>query len=147
MRTIAFALLLALPLTTAAQLYSWKDASGRTVFSDTPPPGKTEARKLRAPPPPANDPEALRKSFMEKESAERDRAKKAGEAEGKTAEEKAQAEQKASNCARAKSNLSSMESGQIRFTTDAKGERIALEGDVRERELAEARKSVDSWCK
>lgn len=34
-----------------AELYSWKDAAGKTHYSDTPPPGNADARKLAVPPP------------------------------------------------------------------------------------------------
>lgn len=35
----------------AAELYSWKDAAGKIHYSDTPPPGNADARKLAVPPP------------------------------------------------------------------------------------------------
>lgn len=42
---IAAAVLLSLPLACMAQVYKYKDAEGRTVFSDTPPPGSNAVKK------------------------------------------------------------------------------------------------------
>ncbi|HEX8989275.1 MAG TPA: 2-oxoglutarate dehydrogenase complex dihydrolipoyllysine-residue succinyltransferase, partial [Rhodocyclaceae bacterium] len=49
----------------SAQLYSWKDASGKIHYSDEPPPDKTPARKVAPPATGAGDP-AARKALAEK---------------------------------------------------------------------------------
>ncbi|WP_190285758.1 DUF4124 domain-containing protein [Montanilutibacter psychrotolerans] len=56
MRAITHAVLpaLAIPLLLAAglahaQVYKWKDANGRTIYSDTPPPNQVEAQQVRVP--------------------------------------------------------------------------------------------------
>lgn len=134
-------------LPAAAALYSWKDADGKIQYSDQPPPGKTQARKLAAPPAPASDADATRKSFAEKEMESRKKLKESQEAATKAEKEKADGEDRRVNCDKAKANLQGIESGQVRFTSNVQGERVALEGAVREAELANARKAVDSWCK
>jgi Domain of unknown function (DUF4124) len=44
---ISLVTLLALPLAASAQIYSWKDASGKTIYSDKPPlEKKVQTREL-----------------------------------------------------------------------------------------------------
>jgi hypothetical protein len=88
-----------------------------------------------------------RKANAEKQLTEREKQEKSKESATKSAEEQTVARQREENCRQAKSTLAALESGQIRFVMDAKGERVALDGAVREAELGKARNSVDSWCK
>lgn len=143
---LALALLAVLPTVALAQVYSWKDASGKIHYGDRPPAERqVDSRKLAAPP--AVDVEATRKANAEKQLAEREKQEKSKESAAKSAEEQTVARQREENCRQAKSTLAALESGQIRFVMDAKGERVALDGAVREAELGKARNSVDSWCK
>ncbi len=130
----------------SAQLYSWKDASGKIHYSDEPPPDKTQARKVAPPATGAGDP-AARKALAEQEAAARKKQKDTQESADKSEQDKAQAEERRVQCERARSNLQGIESGQVRFTIGANGERVGMDGAAREAELANARKAVDSWCK
>lgn len=135
------------PVASSAQVYSWKDASGKVHYGDRPPAERNAAaRKLPAAPSATDDVEAARRAAAERQFAEREKQGKT-EAEGGKAEDPAQARQREENCRRARSSVASLESGQARFTINDKGERVALDGAVREAELARARKSVDEWCK
>ncbi|MDO9242880.1 MAG: DUF4124 domain-containing protein, partial [Rhodocyclaceae bacterium] len=61
---IALALLAVLPTVALAQVYSWKDASGKIHYGDRPPAERqVDSRKLAAPP--AVDAEATRKANAE----------------------------------------------------------------------------------
>lgn len=131
----------------SAQLYSWKDADGKVQYSDQPPPGQTPARKVAAPATLATDPAGTRKMLAEKELESRKKRKTAQEADANAEKEKADAEERRANCEKAKGNLQAMESGLTRFTANARGERVALEGAVRDAELGSARKAVEAWCK
>ncbi len=133
-----------LPAAAFAQVYSWKDASGKVHYGDRPPADKqVETRKVAPPPPASSDAEAARQA-AEKKLAERE---KKAEAETKQpAEDPAQARIREENCRNAKANLAAIESGQIRFRMTETGEREALDGAVREAELARARKAVGDWC-
>ncbi len=130
----------------SAQLYSWKDADGKVHYSDEPPAAKVPTRKVAPPPAPSGDPNAARKSFAEKEADARKKQKDAQDSAAKSEKEKAEAEERSVNCERAKGNLQGLESGLVRFTTNAKGERVGLEGAARDAEIANARKAVESWC-
>lgn len=135
-----------LSLAASAQMYSWKDASGKTQYSDQPPPDKS-ARKIAAPAAPSSDAGDKRKDAADQEMEARKKQKDAKENAAKAEKDKAGAEERAINCEKAKGNLQAIESGQVRFTLDAKGERVALDGAVRDAEIANARKVADSWCK
>ena len=132
--------------TAAAQMYSWKDADGKIQYSDQPPPGKVPVRTVAPPPAPSLDP-AARQQALSRDMEARQKQKDARKAAGKTEQERAAAEERRAACEKAKGNLQSIESGITRFTVNAAGERVALDGAVREAELANARKAVDSWCK
>lgn len=133
-------------MAAAAQLYSWKDASGKIHYSDEPPPEKAPTRKVSPPAAGAGDP-AARQGLAEQEAAARKKQKETQDAAAKAEKEKAAAEERRSQCERARNNLQGLESGQVRFTVGANGERVGLEGGVREAELAKARQAVDAWCK
>ncbi|WP_126444553.1 DUF4124 domain-containing protein [Sulfuricystis multivorans] len=142
-----YAILLALlPLAAAAQVYSWKDASGKVHYGDRPPAERqAQVRQLPGAPAATPDVEAARKAAAERQFAQREKQTRS---QDKSApEDPAQAKLRAENCQRAKNQLAALESGQIRFTIDAKGERVALEGPLREEELVRARQSVAEWCK
>ena len=141
-------IILAFPLTSPAQMYSWKDANGKIHYGDRPPAEKqSQARRVQSAPPATSDVEAAHKASAERQFGEREKQSQNGEAAKKPAEDPAQAKIREDNCKRAKASLASLESGQARFSINDKGERIALDGAVRDAELARARKSADDWCK
>lgn len=144
---ISLTLLVNLPAAALAQAYSWKDASGKIHYGDRPPAEQqSQARKLPGAPALTSDVEAARKATAERQFDAREKQVKADEAAKKPAEDPAQKQIREENCRRAKANLASLESGQARFSINDKGERVALDGAVRDAELAAARKSVAEWC-
>jgi hypothetical protein len=145
-RPISLLLMCCAPALAQAELYSWKDASGKTHYGDKPPAGKPqETRKIIVTPP--SDAESSRKAFTELQTSDREQQKKSKEETEKTQQEQSQAKQREENCQQAKANLNAIESGQVGFTINAKGERVSLEGDARTAEIARAKKNVDEWCK
>jgi Domain of unknown function (DUF4124) len=136
-----------LPSFGYGQAYSWKDASGKIHYGDRPPAEKkAEVRKLAPAPMTTDDVEAARKAGADRKMDEREKQSKAQE-DAKKSEDPAQAKQREDNCRQARANLTAIESGEVRFSINDKGERVGLDGSVREAELAKARKSVDDWCK
>lgn len=147
MRRTAIVTLLLLPLVATAQVYSWKDANGKTHYSDQPPADQA-ASSRRLPPavPVSDDVPAASKQLAEKRQ---DAAAQAADAKEKAAKAEKEREQDAIrqvNCERARTNLQGIQSGQIRFRMGSNGEREALDGSVREAEIANAQQAVDSNC-
>lgn len=147
LRRFAIMIMGALPLTGMSQVYTWKDATGKTHYGDRPPTEQQAgSRKLAAPPAETADAVAARKAAAERLLAERENQQKNQADANKSQESPEQGKQRAEGCRQAKANLAAIESGQVRFTVDAKGERTGLDGPLRDAEIAKARKAVDSWC-
>lgn len=139
--------LLVLPLAAEAQVYKWRDATGKIHYSDKPPAGTpAQSRKLGPANSASDDVPAARQSAADQRL---DAAKRASEAKEKAAgaeRERAQEALRAQACERSRVNLEGLESGQIRFRMGANGEREGLDGAARDAELNEARRAVDTNC-
>ncbi len=138
-----------------AQVYQWKDASGRTVISDTPPAGSAgrEANVIGGQQPlvkgevagekPADAP----KSVAEKDLEFKKRQQEAREKADKEArEQKADADRK-ENCERARRNLAAIESGYGVSSFDEKGERKLFDENQRKAEMDRYREFIAQTCK
>ena len=144
-----FALLAAalfLAPSVGAQIYQWKDESGKTVISDKPPPGYV--RQSRTIDTKASAPAATggQKSIAEQDLAFRKRQKDAQEKTAKEEKEQKAAEEKKEQCANMRRNLQALESGVRIARTDDNGERYFLGDDQRQEEIAKARQSMDTNC-
>jgi hypothetical protein len=152
----AVALLLA-ALTAHAQTYQWKDSAGRTIISDTPPPGTAKSsRALGTSPAPASEaakteetskPADAPKSTAEKDMEFKKRQQDAKEKADKEAKEKATEEAKRDNCERARRNLAALESNQAITSLDANGQRQVMDTTQRQQEMERARKIMADSCK
>lgn len=145
---VVAALLLAAAHPATAQIYQWKDASGRTIISDKPPPSDAaQARTLSSEAPrPAAAPSG-QKSLAERDLQFRKRQADAREQAEKEQKESAANTQRKENCEKAKRYLAVLESGERVVTRSADGERQFLDDAQRQREIAETKKSIDGLCK
>lgn len=147
MRLPLIAVLLAVPVVAIAQVYTWKDASGKTHYSDQPPAERNVgSRTLKPAVGESDDVPVAAKAAAEKKEAAAKQAKESGEKAAQTEQERANDAIRQENCNRARQNLAGIESGQIRYRMTASGEREALDGDARESELSDARRAVESNC-
>lgn len=152
------ALLIALP--AAAQIYSWKDKDGRTVYSDVPPP-TGEVKVLRpgrvVPPAAAANGEAApaagaaADAAKPKSTAERDlefRQRRAAEAEtqAKADKEAAAAAERERFCAQARNQLKALQSGIRIARPNAAGEREFLDDAARAEETSRLQQQIDQTC-
>lgn len=88
------------------------------------------------------------KSTAEKEADFRKRQTEQQAAAAKKEESAKDAEDRKQNCANAREHLAALDSGQRIVRTDpATGERSYLDDNERNKATAEARRSVDGWCK
>lgn len=143
----------------AAAQWKWRDSSGRVQYSDTPPPpnvpdkdilqrpnATTPARSGIAPTAaatpasgasaPAGEPELEAK----RKKAEQDAAEK------KKADDAKMAAVRAENCARAKEQMRSLDSGMRIARTNEKGEREFLDDKARAQEAQRTRDALASEC-
>jgi len=173
MAAVAAALGLMLACSAAqAQLYHYKDANGRTVYSDSPPPAGTppgnimKAPKVTQPVAPAptpaggeakpavgNNPNApgaeKDKKDGPKTTAEReaDYKKRQAEAEKKAKEdaEKVAADQnRQARCAALQQNVAAMQSGQRMRKFDANGQPYFIEDNERAADVAKAQQEMSA---
>ncbi|UCV01847.1 DUF4124 domain-containing protein [Dechloromonas denitrificans] len=152
---------LGITLTTAfvtahAQTYQWKDSSGRTVISDTPPPGVAakEARAIggRQPAFAKEEKQVEKAAEAPKSTAEKDldfkkRQQEAREKTEKDAKEQKAAADKRDNCERARRNLAALEADQPMATLDEKGEAQRMDSNQRNQEMERARQFITESCK
>lgn len=159
-------------LPAAAVEWKWRDAAGRIVYSDRPPPASVPDKAiLQRPkgltaepvPPSPTDPSlvpgqvavvptpAASGTSAPKAAEPELEAKRRKEAEAKAAQQKADegkvAAQRAENCARARDQIRQIEGGMRIARTNAKGEREFLDDKAREAEAARARAIMASDCK
>lgn len=166
--TVAAALGLVLACGAAqAQLYHYKDANGRTVYSDSPPPAGTPAGSIlkapkvspsAAPTAPAGDAKAppgdpktadKDKKDGPKTTAEReaDYKKRQAEAEKKAkedSEKQAADTQRQARCAALQQNMAAMQSGQRMRKFDANGQPYFVEDTERAADVAKAQAEMSS---
>lgn len=157
-RLVTLVLLLA-ALPASAVLYKWVDKDGKVHYSDQPPPQSAKkSGVITAPspgagsPPPSGEgasqaPKAGPKSAAEQEMEFRKRRLEAAEADAKRQQEAKAAEDKERNCTLAKNRLAALETGGRVTKYAADGETVFLSDAEIAKELGEARKTADSWCK
>lgn len=146
-----FGFILFLLCTTSAhaELYKWVDAQGKIHYSDQPATGKTKSEtklEITNQPSATTSPENT-KTWQDKELEYKKRQASAADNEAKKLKEAQEAKTKLENCAKAKQNLSQLESITPIYTYDEKTGRRYLNEAQRAEALTDARKSVAEWCK
>ena len=158
------AFLTALP--AAAQIYSWKDKDGRTVYSDLPPasgevkvlqPGRilppAETTDDAAPPSAVTPPGAPKaagavkpKSVADRELEFRQRRAAEAEAQAKADKEASAASDRERFCAQARSQLTALQAGQRIARPNASGEREFLDDEARANEASRLQQQIEQNC-
>ena len=136
----------------AGEVHVWKDAEGRTHYSDVPPPN-TDAKKVEITVPASSGgsgvgsgTSAPRKSLAEREEDFRKRLAERKEKASKQEDEaKRQAELKA-QCADARRQLEALDAGRRVAKYNEKGERIILDDDQRKAEADKIRSRLKKHC-
>jgi hypothetical protein len=149
--------------TPALAQWKWKDARGQVVVSDIPPPRDIPERDvlqkpdlvLRRPAPApapaaasgASAPEAAAKPKVDPELEARRKKTEQEQTDRQKAEEEKVAAGRAENCKRARTHLSSLESGMRLARSNDKGEREILDDKARAEELARTRQIISTDCR
>jgi hypothetical protein len=160
---LSIALLFSTAAPVLAQIYSWTDEQGRRQISDRPPEGTVKDLKVKGGR--ANGPAAPSTSTSTSTSTSapvpgkgqtlNEKAldfnkRQLEREENRVKQEKAEAEAKerAQRCEQAQAYVRSLQAGGRATRLDPKtGERLFLDEKEREREIVDARRSADSWCK
>ncbi len=163
-KPVALAALLGMTLALpAAAQWKWRDANGRTQYSDLPPPagvpeqnillrpnGSTNNRRAPSVAAPASSASAAPLATSRASDPELEARRKKAEqevADKKKAEDDKLAAVKAENCTRAKAQMRTLDSG-VRITrTNDKGEREFLDDGQRAAETKRTREAITSECK
>jgi hypothetical protein len=160
------AAVLALPLSAQAQ-WAWRDATGKMVYSDQPPPKSVQARDIvrqpaaapaRRPSVPAEQPTATADAKApaaparpatpaEREVESRQRQQLLADAEKKAADEQMQRAQNAANCERLNAYLRALEGGHRIGLVNAAGEKEILGDAQRAAELERTRGQIEQNCR
>ncbi|MEC5386508.1 DUF4124 domain-containing protein [Uliginosibacterium sp. H3] len=153
-----------------AQVYTWKDASGRVHYSDQPPPNGDNKPAKAAPaakyapatPEPAasqsgaaaqpdtKPPAATQsgpKTWQEKDLEAKQKRAADQEAEAKRKQEADRADEKKRYCESLRNNLTMLERGGRVTTTNAAGERIFLDDSQLKQEAERTRVQLSRDCK
>lgn len=152
-RALIYACIIASTATVAtvhAQTYQWKDSSGRTIVSDTPPPkAARDSRSLGTSPPPSvgGNPADAPKTTAEKDLDFKKRQQEGREKTDKDTKEQTAAAEKRDTCERSRRNLSLLESDQAIVAADDKGQRHAIQGPERQQEIERTRRIMEESCK
>jgi ribosomal protein L12E/L44/L45/RPP1/RPP2 len=161
-RTLVVSLLCLGVVTAQAANWKYRDAQGRIVVSDLPPPAGVQDKNIlerpttvvrRAPTqgaaasaPAAAAPAALAQGVDPELEARRKKAASEEELKQKAQQEK-DAAQRGENCSRAKSHLAALGDGLRIARTNEKGEREILDDKGRAEEMQRARQVIASDCK
>jgi hypothetical protein len=159
--TLSLVLLLGASAPASSQIYSWTDEQGRRQVSDRPPEGNVKDLKVKGGRPAAQGPSSTSTSAPAPKGDERKgqtlnekaldfNKRQIEREENRVKQEKADAEarERAQRCEQAQGYLRNLQAGGRATRLDPKtGERLFLDDKERERELVEARRSADSWCK
>lgn len=151
---LAIAVLL-LPPAAVAEIYQWKDATGKIHYSDQPPPGAAREERTLTPRiapaaatanAPATTPPPH--SYQEQEAAFRQRQVEQEEAAATQDNDQSMASERARNCELAQGNLKNLQVGGRQVRYDPKtGERVYLSEEEIAQSIRDAQRSVDDWCK
>ncbi|MBU0750811.1 MAG: DUF4124 domain-containing protein [Gammaproteobacteria bacterium] len=147
---ISVVAMFALPLVASAQIYTWKDASGKTIYSDKPPlEKKVQTRELHSGKLSGGEPVVPAAKERTGEDTATEAGAANGAASGKSPEQiKAENDARQQLCDNARKRLIQLESTQgVLVTKNEQGLDVPLVGDARRAETENARKDVANWCK
>ncbi len=165
-KAVIFALsgtLILAPLAAQAQVYQWKDASGKTVVSDTPPPGNSrsmrslsnggtieKAAQLQSagtPAPTSPPAETSPKTVADRELEYRKRQQENKEKAEKLAKETENETRKQKACEQVRRQLAVAQSGRPIVTIGDNGEQQVMNDSARSEEIERMNQQIGENCR
>ncbi len=127
----------------SATTYKWTDANGRVIYSDQRPTGNFKVEAIDAPPPPAN-PNAV-KELASKDAEIKQQKLLRAEEEAKAAKARVEANLNREQCERIRGQIITLgQSSQlVIYTTDAQGQRTAMDDAA----LLRERQRLEAWVR
>jgi len=143
--------LVACTASVQAQVYKWVDKDGKVQYSDQPPPPDATKSAIQKVTSTSSSPAAPSDKAAEKApdkgKAFEKRRSESAEKQKKDDEASKLAQRKQEACDDARANLKSLEAGGRLSKADATGERVFLEDDQRQQEIARAQNFMAESCK
>jgi len=138
--------ILALAPHAHADLYKWTDAQGKVHYTDQPPTVNAQTIKSSATGQAETTTQATQ-SLNAQDQAYQKRRKEAEDARAKADKEAEQARVARENCDKARTNLNALQNTPYTYTTNAAGQRTAMDDAARASALADNQKAVSEFCK
>ncbi len=130
-----------------AEAYRWVDENGVTIYSQTPPPGQTEAETIKPPPPPAMDSNETWNNLNRQWQEMQDREDARKDQKEETTDEKETQEARARNCQAAQRNLKRLVEGRFRMRIkEPDGGYRVLPAEERQAKIEKARQVIEDNC-
>lgn len=141
MRNIILIALALFTTAAAAEVYSWKDADGKTHFSDKPPAGRepSSLKTLELPSSEANTPRQIPAQSEKPTVAPADKTQ--------ADKDKAAADSKRASCEKARADLQALYETPRRTAVSKGGKFYALDGEERSTEEAALQKLIEDNCR
>ncbi len=140
-----FLVLLTCATNVSANVYKWVDEDGETHYSQIPP-KEQQVELIKAPPPPAIDPNKAQQQLdqlIEQQSADR----KAQDEQRKQAVRSAEQENiRQQNCQTAKRNLQQYQDNPGRRSIDEDGNVVHLKEEDRQQKIKQQQQSIKEFC-
>ena len=144
-RTVCLIASCMLAIPAFAQIYEWRDATGRLHYSDRPPQG-VEARLIRGAPGASETAPPPRPTLQEMELDLRERRDREAEERTLTEQQRDHEAELARFCEQGRADLSALESGQRVARLNEQGEREFLNEAERAAQAERIRQVLDERC-
>lgn len=146
---LGLSLALGVSLPASGQIYTAKDAQGRTIISDTPITGGSTRKVTGESGSPSSGSGAANgeKSLADKDMEFRKRLQENQDKAQKDEKTQKEANERKQACERSRNYLGALESGERITKRSETGERMFLDDDQRAAEIAIARRNVEQNCK
>ena len=148
--SIIIAMLMSLTASTAwaagVKIYKWVDDNGSVIYSQTPPPKGTEAKKIKAPPPAPVDPIEAMNTLRKRAEAFGKRRDDRLENEQKDTEASDQAKKQGDMCSKLRKNLSDMQSSAQIQVKDEDGKIRIIGEEDRQQRIKSTKGRIQKEC-
>lgn len=135
----------ALGLAESGGVYKWTDDAGSTHYTQFPPTGR-ESVKVRAAPPPAEDPQAALEKMREKMGGFEERQKQQRESVKQARTQEGFERTREENCEIAHNNMAVLQQGGNQRYRTADGQIIRMTEEDKQARISETEQQIKDFC-